>query len=667
MFNLLAILLSFAMMLTGATAPADGAADFTARTLTLSNFSMLYNDQEVVLNPSVSFGVMTDGAQSVFDFSINSGGERVLPFQMVADDSGIVVLNDTSDTSLRVTAEEIDTLINSQLEDALRFDDEESEKVFHLLFDDLLPAYGKLIALARDPAQSKALQAEAERIYDEMVDRGEGVVSEMEYDGEMVGMTTYNYSLTGIDLGRIADAMFARNEVLSDFYAAYFKMFGMFGEESGLADVDSFEALYGKIEMMMDVTESVTETRFTYEDIVIRLIAPGTDEPLEIIVNSVKQEGSQSAEASFEVTDGDVTFEFYMESNQEGENLNGMVIISGNDEVEADKTDADDAEDYGDPDEDEVEDEPSGEPSDVDYGENEDVSMLLASESMEADTPEEDDFYFTVDFYNEKNEDSNGYGMSWSLSVPDEISLSFDTEGLGYPDGSSDNRFGMYVESDGDTVDISFDAHIGTEPFEIRADAGDACSLQELNTMALLTGLQSDLTKLTAEESVTRLVAMLGGGDDADGAGDGPVDDPTFEEGSDAPTGEDASGRSAEPYDDGQLSFGMPQFGWLPEGYRIGSIDVDTQYNSVNYEIENESGDSIYAYFNTSYISGELANYVLDEDGGTAVDGRLVTVERDGISRRFSTDDGSVAISLYSYGDELTDEEILRMIAGIQF
>ena len=94
MFNLLAILLSFAMMLTGAPAPADGAADFTAKTLTLSNFSMLYNDQEVVLNPSVSFGVMTDGAQSVFDFSINAGGERLLPFQMVADDSGIVVLND---------------------------------------------------------------------------------------------------------------------------------------------------------------------------------------------------------------------------------------------------------------------------------------------------------------------------------------------------------------------------------------------------------------------------------------------------------------------------------------------------------------------------------------------------------------------------------------------
>ena len=60
MTNLLAILVSLAMMLTGASAPL---AQPVSRTALISDITVSHNDEEVTLSPYVSFGMITDGAK----------------------------------------------------------------------------------------------------------------------------------------------------------------------------------------------------------------------------------------------------------------------------------------------------------------------------------------------------------------------------------------------------------------------------------------------------------------------------------------------------------------------------------------------------------------------------------------------------------------------------
>ena len=67
MTNLLAILVSLAMMLTGASAPM---AEPASRTILVSDLTVQHNDEVVTLTPFASLGVMTDGSKALFDFRL---------------------------------------------------------------------------------------------------------------------------------------------------------------------------------------------------------------------------------------------------------------------------------------------------------------------------------------------------------------------------------------------------------------------------------------------------------------------------------------------------------------------------------------------------------------------------------------------------------------------
>ena len=72
MTNLLAILISMAMLLTGAsTATLEEAA--LGRVVTIGNLVVTRNDEEVDLDPYAVLGITTDGEQALYDFYVSKG------------------------------------------------------------------------------------------------------------------------------------------------------------------------------------------------------------------------------------------------------------------------------------------------------------------------------------------------------------------------------------------------------------------------------------------------------------------------------------------------------------------------------------------------------------------------------------------------------------------
>ena len=105
--NLIAMLVSLAMMLTGAGGAVQTEAlpvAQTARTLTLSNVSVTWNGETTQLEPQVHMGVSTDGQKAVYDFAVDLGDKKLFPVQVSAGENGLTALSGNSGVAVNVTA-----------------------------------------------------------------------------------------------------------------------------------------------------------------------------------------------------------------------------------------------------------------------------------------------------------------------------------------------------------------------------------------------------------------------------------------------------------------------------------------------------------------------------------------------------------------------------------
>lgn len=98
--------------------------------------------------------------------------------------------------------------------------------------------------------------------------------------------------------------------------------------------------------------------------------------------------------------------------------------------------------------------------------------------------------------------------------------------------------------------------------------------------MMSVMGLASDAEKLTTDESVLALVEAaqaFGMGSTSIGAIASPDDDPILDGGADI--GLDANMGNGDP---SELSFPMPTFTWMPEGYELTNSYIYPEYGAVN-------------------------------------------------------------------------------------
>ena len=261
--NLIAMLLSLAMMLTGASVgvqPEAMPAAETARTVTLSNIVVTWNGVRLELAPKAHVGVSTDGKKAVYDFGVDLGDKKLLPVQVVASESGITALSGNSGAAVTVTKEALEGLaaqLEAQMSASMAQAGGDNAQIMQFITEEYMPAYMKLLQVAMDPEQRRQIQATGQAVYDRVVDRGEGTPATLEVDGESYKVTAYSYSLDALQMAALADAIYGEVPAIGDYYNALFKLYSMMPEESGLRDVTSFTALFEKfgIKMQMDIQE----------------------------------------------------------------------------------------------------------------------------------------------------------------------------------------------------------------------------------------------------------------------------------------------------------------------------------------------------------------------------------------------------------------------------
>ncbi|MBQ6325609.1 MAG: hypothetical protein IJI26_06045 [Clostridia bacterium] len=266
--NLIAILVSLAMMLTGAGGIAQPEAALptgeTARTLTLNNVNVTWNGETLQLDPQVRFGVSTDGKKALYDFAVELGDKVLLPMQLSADEKGLTVLSGNSGVAVTVTAEALAGLaaqMEEQVNASLTASGGDNAQLMQFLTEEYMPAYAGLLKLAMDPVQRQQINAMGQTVYDRVVDRGQGMPAKLEVDGVSYDVTAYSYSLDALQMAALSDAMFDEVPELKDYYSALFKLYGMLPEESGLKGLDSFTALFERfgVQMRMDIEEKRTD------------------------------------------------------------------------------------------------------------------------------------------------------------------------------------------------------------------------------------------------------------------------------------------------------------------------------------------------------------------------------------------------------------------------
>lgn len=261
--NLIAILVSLAMMLTGAggaAQPETLPVAETARTLTLSNVNVTWNGETVRLGPQAHIGVSTDGVKAVYDFGVDLEDKTLMPVQVTVDESGITALSGNSGVAVAVTEKaltELARLLEEQMGASLGEAEGDNAQIMRFITEEYMPAYVNMLRVAMDPAQKSEINKVSQAVFDRMIDRGPGTPSTLAVDGEEYAVTAYSYTIDAAQLAALTDAMYGEVPVVKDYYDALFKMYAMMPEESGLRDITSFADLFERfnLQMRMDVEE----------------------------------------------------------------------------------------------------------------------------------------------------------------------------------------------------------------------------------------------------------------------------------------------------------------------------------------------------------------------------------------------------------------------------
>ena len=652
--SILAILISFAMMLTGAG--GEGQPAEASRTLLLHDINFTYNGETVELAPSLRLGASTDGQKAVFDAGVELNGGTLFPVQLGVDDSGITALFKASNVAAKVSADALNGLTEqaSQMMQGIQTQlaEGENSELMDFIVNEYVPAYTGLLEAVRDPEYLKALQAKGNEVALSILDRGEGTPVTEEYEGQEYALVEYHYTVGNDQMAQLVDAVYTCDEKLAAYYNVMFKMYDLMPEESGLKGLKSFKDMFEKlnISMTMEIDEKVSddgEVDFTNATVTLDLnqmmqamagMNGEADEtassdipelpPLEMNVVGNKVGEHQDAVVSC-----------YYEVNGASMNMTASTITEGENEMHILMS-------LGAVDE------------------NQQAGNFVLSEDLNKYEATGDSKYFA----------NLRFMMAYN-------GVSFYSSGVCKENGESENYFDCSVNSEGASFDVSFNVDVTDGAIIDEANGHEAAvTLNDLSQetlgalgqdqatqaalMQVVGSMSADAQKLTADESVQKLVALFGAMTGS-GAEETEYVDDSFE-------GEDDDYREDEYQeieDDGVLGYNEPEFTWLPEGWEVKEKDIDTAYDWVSLTL-GDANDESYAYVTIFQDSDDNSvNYVVGGDGEIeAVDGREFTVNDFG--------DGSVSVSLREsnlftsmtfVGDDIDVETIGHIIAGIQF
>ena len=643
--NILAILISLAMMLTGAG--GEGQPAEAARTLIVHNVNLTYNGETVNLAPALRIGAATDGEKAVYDVGVDLNGETLFPIQLGVDDSGMTLLSKGNDVAVKVSADALSALTEqaSAMMQGVTAGNAQSAQLMSYITEEYIPAYAALMQAMSDPDFAAEIQAKGNAIFGEVIDRGEGTPVTVTLNETETALTEYSYTIDSNAMAALVDALYASNDTLKAFSDAMFKLYDLMPAESGLNGVHSFGDVFTKtgMDMKMDVVEQLSDdATIDIMDATLTMdmsamvqqvsAAQGADatqvpelEPIVIYIHALQNGDEKDADVSC----------FY-EMQGQSLNMNATANTVGTDNVVLQLS--------------------------MDLAQN---GQSIVSMGMGANVAAD------------AASGSKTTVLSYDINMP-QAYVGFAGNGIAAADGTGTNTFSVIVNTQGVNVNLSFDMDVVPDAIEDLANGHEAAmTIDDLSgeamsalsqdpafqgaLMQISCAMMTDAQKLTADESVQQLISLFAAvptqpvieGDVYvdDSFGDAEVEDYEVQ----------------EVEDDGVLAFNEPQLTWLPEGWTLEQSDVDTAFDSVSMTFTNGAGGMCYVYF---YESGSTpTSYVVGENGDiTPVEGRQIDVTDFG--------DGDVSINLLEndvycnlniYGANLDMETIGQIVAGIQF
>ena len=654
--NIIAILISLAMMLTGVG--GEGQPAEASRMLIVHSLSVTYNDETVDVDPALWLGVSSDGEKAVFDLGVQMDGDTLFPTQIGVDESGITALFKNSDLAAKISSKAFDSLseqLGGMMEAAqAQMAEGDNAELMNFIMNEYLPAYTGLFEAIQDPEYMKQMQAKANEVALSILDRGEGTPVTETYEDQEYALTEYHYTVESDQMAELIDAIYTCDEKLTAYYDAMFKLYDMMPEESGLNGITSFKDMFEKtnLSMTMDITEKVSddgEVDFTDATLTMDLNA---------MVQSMAAAQADETEAEADETASSDVLELAplvmnIVGNKVGEHQDAVMsctyAINGADiNMVA---------------------------SVASEGENE-AHMLMSIGGMD-DNQQPISFLFGTDTTKDEATGDGNYFANFAFMAGDS-GASFTASGTCREDGSSENAFSFSMNGDGTSFALSFNADVMNGQLSDEANGHEAVvtiddfSQETLSAlgedqavqaalMQVVGSMSGDSQKLMANESVQKLIALFGAMN---------AEPAVIEDGEVPEEGEvEGYDEYQEPEDDGELGFNVPEFTWLPEGWEINETEMDTQYDwvSINAATDNYS-DTMYATFYKDYDENAV-NYVVGGDGEIeAVDGREITVSDFGDgSMSVTIHEGGVYGNLMFFSEGMDVETVGQIVAGIQF
>lgn len=614
MANLLAILVSLAMLLTGGTTAATPETP-VGRVVTIGNLQVSHNEDDADLDLYATLGVTTDGAQTLYDFFIGDDDETYLPFQLSATENSLLMRNDKDGQTLALTAADLEKLFGDTLGGA----GDGTAMLNDMLnaYAKMLPAYADMLAIMADEDEMTTLRRRSWEIYDKTVERGEGAPGKVEYDGELYDVMTYEYTLDGGQLGALADAVYASDPRLKGFSDAYFDFLAQMPEdlaELGLSGANSYEALLKNFDIAMRVSESIADNGLVMMDGKLTVAPPavtGTEPigPIAYNVHQARMEDDEYTTVTFDVPVTGMLLSCYVEYSRDNGDSHVTYTVSGN-------------------------------PEDGAAGDGE----------VEGDG--EDALYITLDYDETRGDDMIERYASGTLDAEGDIHLDFTLEADHDAEGAGVSHIACNANIGEERYAVDFDVVATNETVEQRVSGEDAVALADYNFPALMANLGEDFSQLMDSPDVQTLVGMF---------------PQTTQPAMDAPA-ETEEPEAEEETAEG-LSFANPKFDWLPEGFTVEDIDVDEQYEDVTCMLVNaETGDTITVDLTTSaYEDDGMHYYVVKDDGFKAVDGLLISEEDYEDYYLYSADDGKVSYLIYPDSKDIPYTDIMNLLIGLHF
>ena len=615
-FNLLSILLSLAMMLTGATGlEADTPM---ASSLTIRDIYLDYNDTSIMLEPSLTAGVMTDNGTAVFDLSMACGEESLFPLQLAITEDAATLVVEKTGKAFTMDADTLNALVSEALDlDSLTMDAETTE-AFNLLAD----SFKLGLAEPSFDVDDEALNAQ---IY-EMLESVETSTGTAYYNDEEYEVTNNRYIIDNDQMFEIIELVYASNEEFSAYYKQIVDLYNNAltmdvaeGEEP--VKVENLKDIYAQMgmTMSMDLVESTSaDGLFTQSTGSVTVSSADLPEPIVFYIDAYEVDG---------IVDTLVECDYIVED---------MALYIGT-VVYQDETD-------------------------------EYFEAILELMPVESESLTEEDYAGAFKFYvtggsTPGAEGGTEYGFNMEISTPD-IAVAFTVDGVKNEDGTSTTDIGFDFTDSIDTIAFGLtldysnavfaNAAEGLEPIVVNPENFESIEA-ELEPVA--ESLMVDLQTLIENESVTEMIAAF--------TAINSVGYSTAE----VTTVEAAENEAYTDIANTELTFNEPEFSYLPEGMTIEDTQVDVEYNSVSFTISDADYENvIYVYVYGDLYSTGTTNYALGADGTlTAVEDRVVSVQIDEDAVYAEMQDDDIIISLSGFGEGIDVESIGKLLSGMTY